>query len=107
MNTIDKAPHFTFRTKEDAESFLAKMRRMAYNVGWVTANDILRDRGELVIVGGGDCGYSKKDLKKIKPEKAGDSWQVCFPMPGKLVRDIHGYWVIRNVQALEELTKED
>ena len=105
MNQIDRAPHFTFRTKTEADEFLKRLNKMAYNVGWVTVNDILRERKEPVVTGGGDWGYSKKDVKKVKPENIGDCWKVAFPMPGKLVRDDHGYWVVENVQVLEELTK--
>lgn len=107
MNQMDRAPHLTFRTKTEADEFLKKLSKMAYNVGWVTVNDILRERKEPVAAGGGDYGYSKKDLKKVKPEKNGDCWQVHFDVPGKLVRDDHGYWVIDNVQVLEKLTKEE
>lgn len=94
MKQKNMGPEFIFRTKGSADDFLKKLNRLAYNVGWITVNDILRDQHLPVTAGGGDAGYSKKDLRKIKPEKDGDSWKVIFPEPGKLVRDIHGYWTV-------------
>lgn len=98
METTDRAPYYMFRTKGEADAFCKRMRDIAYKVDVVTVNDILLDRKEhFVIDGGYQHGYTRKDCKKLKPEKCGSEWIVTFPCaPGKMIRDAHGHWTTEN-----------
>ena len=106
MDVTEIPMHFVFGSKNKAEEFLKKLLQMSHSVGWVTVNDILREQTVPVIVGGGDYGYSRKDLKKVKPQKInpqkdGSWWHVIFSTPGKLVRDSNGYWTVEDIPKEE------
>ena len=103
MNIFDREPLFTFGTKQEATDFIKRIRDIAYKCDVVTINDILKDRGIKTCPEGYQFGYHRKDLKKITPVKFGFNWKVDFPVAGKMVRDIHGYWTVEN--ALEATEK--
>lgn len=98
MDMLEKAPCFTFRTKEKAEQFITLLKKDAYKYDILTVNDvrIARDFFEgtvgAPVTGGFEYGYPKKEIKKLKAEKAANGWMVAFPLPGRLVRDQNGYW---------------
>jgi hypothetical protein len=92
METIDRAPRFSFPTKDEAERFCKRMRDATYKYDVVVINDILRDRGLGGVPEGYHYGYDRKTVKKIKPKKEGNYWQVQMPMPGKMVRGENGFW---------------
>ena len=92
MDILDRAYRWEFESKTGAEAFIKRMRDMAYKIDVITLNDIFKDRMEGITPEGFQYGYSKKDIRKLKAEKAGTRWEVRFPKPGKMVRDTHGYW---------------
>ena len=92
METIDKAPRFSFPTKDEADEFCKKLKEAAYKYDVVIINDILRVRGLPGVPEGYHHGYDRKTVKKIKPVKEGSRWQVQMPMPGKMTRDENGFW---------------
>ena len=96
METIDRAPRFSFPTKEKADEFCKKLREDGLKYDVVTINDVIRRSGNPLpyglMVDGYKYGYSRKEIKKFKPEKAYGNWIVQMPIPGKMVRDPNGYW---------------
>lgn len=96
METIDRAPRFSFPTKEKADEFCKKLRVDGLKYDVVTINDVIRKSGNPLpyglMVDGYKYGYSRKEIKKFKPEKAYGNWIVRMPIPGKMVRDPNGYW---------------
>lgn len=99
MDMLEKAPHFSFKTQEKANQFIALLKKDVYKYDILTVNDVLRiARGffeETVgapVIGGFEYGYSKRQIKKLKAEKVGSGWVVFFPLPGRLVQDKNGYW---------------
>lgn len=96
METIDRAPRFSFPTKEKADDFCKKLREDGLKYDVVTINDVIR-RSENplpygLMVDGYKYGYSRKEIKKFKPEKVGGNYIVRMPIPGKMIRDPNGYW---------------
>ena len=69
MEAIDKAPRFSFPTKDEAEGFCKRLRDAAYKYDVVIINDILHDRGMPIAPEGYHYGYDRKTVKKIKPLK--------------------------------------
>ena len=98
---------YIFHTKQEGQDFMKRIRDIAYKCDGVTMNDILKDRGLGLVAEGYQYGYSRKMLKKVEPERVGSFWQVVLPVPGRLVRDIHGYWTVENVEKLESIDKTE
>jgi hypothetical protein len=103
MELFNSKTRITFGSKREADQFLEKITHMSKTVGWATLNDILRLSGNKTISNGGDYGFSKKDIRKLKPTKWFSEWEMIFPVPGKLVRDINGYWTVEDVEQPEEV----
>lgn len=101
--SIDRAPGFTFTSKKSGEEFLKKLRDLAYKVDVVTMNDILKEYGCGKIPEGYMYGYHRSEVKKLKVEEAEHYWHVIFPIPGKLIRNQHGYWTTDNIKTLESV----
>lgn len=93
MDIFSIATQFAFGSKTLAEEFCRKLRHECHKVGYVTVNDILRIRKEPTVLGGGDYGYNKKAIQKLTAEKVDQEWTVKMPVPGKMIRDQHGYWM--------------
>lgn len=92
METFDRAPRFSFPTKDEAEGFCKWLRGETYKYDVVIINDILRERKIPTVPEGWHCGYDRKIAKKLKPKKSGSFWLVELPIPGRMVRDENGYW---------------
>lgn len=106
VDIFDRELNYVFHTKQEGNDFLKRLRDIAYKCDVVTVNDILKDRGLGLSSGGYQYGYHKKMLKKVAPERIGSFWQVVLPVPGKMVRDIHGYWTVDKVKELEAINAE-
>lgn len=92
MDLFDLKPMFIFRTRELANQFCERMRHNAAKYDVVTVNDILKDQEKQAAKQGFKYGYSKAEIKKLKPVMEQGKWFVIFPKPGKMVRDKNGYW---------------
>lgn len=100
MCKFDRGANFTFRTKTEANDFCKRMRQASARYDVVVVNDVLKDRGEPLVMNGFHYGYNKKEIKKWKPEKTETGkWQVHVPRPGKMIRDgSTGYWTTESVE---------
>ena len=107
MVIFDREARFSFSSKAEADNFCKKLREDGMKYDVVTILDILRLRGDPIPYEmiqsnvGYHYGYSRKEIKKFKPEKIGSGWVVRMGMPGKMVRDENGYWTTDTVNLLD------
>lgn len=94
MSRFESGMEFSFETKTEAKEFCKRLQSMEHNVGFITVNDVLRVRKEPLIVNGGNWGYNKDTVRRLKPKEGQNArkWTVALPPPGKMVRDDNGYW---------------
>jgi hypothetical protein len=94
MSPFDKAPHFTFTTKAQAEEFIKEIKKMIFKYDVVTVNDVLHlNKQQPSSIDGLHYGYCKRDIQKVKPVKVDGYWQIFLPIPGKMIQDVlTGHW---------------
>ena len=79
-----------------AEDFVTKLRGITYKIDIITLNEVLQTAGEEIPkdlkIKGLQYGYSRKDIKRLKPRKARKGFVVSFDAPSLMLRDKNGYW---------------
>lgn len=94
MSHFDSGMELTFGNRTEAKEFCRRLQSIEHNVGFVTVNDVLRTRKKPSCLNGGNWGYNRDAVRRLKPKEDPDAneWVVKLPPPGKMIRDDNGYW---------------
>ena len=111
MELYENGPRFVFNDRETADSFCTVLRQDGFKYDVVTIIDVFNKSGNALPVellkDGFHYGYSRKEIKKFKPERDGNRWIVRMPVPGRMIRDRNGYWTTNPEDPMDIPTMSD